>query len=132
MPINLTGYRKRNRWSTAKNGMGGNAWPVPGAERPRAADSERVGRLPHKVTQDISNDVWRWHGIGHDPEFVEATTAHPNVLHMAEALMGGPVKRPRRNRGIYSIFPRDPEGPASTLGPHMDANFSCGPTMCLP
>ena len=117
-------WPEENRWSTAKNWMGGNAWPVPGDERPGADDSERVGRLPHKLPQDISNDVWRWHGIGHDPEFVNATTAHPNVLHMAEALMGGPVKRPRRNRGIYSIFPRDPEGPASTLGPHMDANMT--------
>ena len=31
---------------------------------------------------------------------------------------------PRRNRGIYSIFPRDPAGPESGLGPHMDQNMT--------
>ncbi|HAO54371.1 MAG TPA: hypothetical protein DCR03_02105 [Gammaproteobacteria bacterium] len=117
-------WPKENRWSLAENWMGTSAWPGPDEKRPGAAKGERVGRLPHKLTQDISNDVWRWHGIGHDPEFVAATSAHPNMLYMAEALMGGPVKRPRRNRGIYSIFPRDPDGPESALGPHMDANMT--------
>jgi hypothetical protein len=28
-------------------------------------------------------------------------------LQLVEELLGGPVKRPCRNRGIYSIFPRD-------------------------
>ena len=112
------------RWSTADNWMGEGAWPRDEDARRGAEAGERVGRLPHKLTQDIANDVWRWHGIGHDPDFVNATTAHPNVLHMAEALMGGPVKRPHRNRGIYSIFPRDPEGDESNLGPHMDANMT--------
>ena len=117
-------WPEENRWSLAHDWMGDGAWPSPEDERPGASVGERVGRLPHKLTQDISNDVWRWHGIGHDPAFVAATSAHPNVLHMAEALMGGPVKRPRRNRGIYSIFPRDPDGPESKLGPHMDQNMT--------
>ena len=113
-----------NRWSLAKNWMGRGAWPTPEDERRGAAVGERVGRLPHKLTRDLSNDVWRWHGIGHDPTFVDVTSAHPSVLHMAEALLGGPVKRPRRNRGIYAIFPRDPAGPASKLGPHMDQSMT--------
>ncbi len=104
--------------------MGRGAWPTPEDERRGAAVGERVGRLPHKLTRDLSNDVWRWHGVGHDPAFVEVTSAHPSVLHMAEALLGGPVKRPRRNRGIYAIFPRDPSGPASKLGPHMDQSMT--------
>ena len=88
------------------------------------------------------NSQWRWHGLGHDPDFVADSSAHPSVLKLVEvrfqeknldfllknlnfrfknldfiiknlhfiikqALLGGPVKRPRRNRGIYSIFPRD-------------------------
>ena len=117
-------WPEENRWSLAKNWMGRGAWPTPEDERRGAAVGERVGRLPHKLTRDLSNDVWRWHGIGHDPAFVEVTSAHPSVLHMAEALLGGPVKRPRRNRGIYAIFPRDPSGPASKLGPHMDQSMT--------
>ena len=39
-------------------------------------------------------------------EFVSATSAHPNVLHVVESLLGGPVRTPNRNRGIYFIFPR--------------------------
>lgn len=117
-------WPEENRWGLAHNWMGGESWPGPLDPRQGADVGERVGRLPHKLTQDLSNDVWRWHGIGHDPDFVDATSAHPNVLYMAEAIMGGPVKRPRRNRGIYAIFPRDPDGPAAKLGPHMDANMT--------
>lgn len=117
-------WPEENRWSLGKDWMGGSEWPSPVEERPGAETGERVGRLPHKLTNDIANDVWRWHGIGHDPYFVSVTSAHPNVLYMAEALMGGPVKRPRRNRGIYSIFPNDPSQGPSKLGPHMDANMT--------
>ncbi len=113
-----------NRWGTPDNWMGRSPWPSVDVERAGAELGERVGRLPHKLTKDVSNDVWRWHGIGHDPAFVDATSAHPNVLYMAELLLGGPIKRPRRNRGIYSIFPRDLDGPASALGPHMDQSMT--------
>lgn len=113
-----------NRWGLANNWMGQGVWPSPEDERPGATVGERVGRLPYKLTQDISNDVWRWHGIGHDAAFVTATSAHPRMLYMVEALLGGPVKRPRRNRGIYAIFPRDRSGPESKLGPHMDQNMT--------
>ena len=113
-----------NRWALASDWMGDGAWPSPTDERLGADIGERVGRLPHRLTRGMSSDVWRWHGIGHDEEFVAATSAHPNVMYMAEALMGGPVKRPHRNRGIYSIFPGDPTGPESKLGPHMDQNMT--------
>ena len=113
-----------NRWGLAENWMGGGPWPSLEDERPGATAGERVGRLPYKLTRDRSNDVWRWHGIGHDPAFVAATSAHPRMLYMVEALLGGPVKRPHRNRGIYGIFPRDPEAPESMLGPHMDQSMT--------
>ena len=113
-----------NRWGLATNWMGYGDWPAPDDERPGATVGERVGRLPYKLTRDRSNDVWRWHGIGHDPAFVDATSAHPRMLYIVEALLGGPVKRPRRNRGIYAVFPRDPEAPASRLGPHMDQSMT--------
>lgn len=44
------------------------------------------------------------------------------MLYMIEALLGGPVKRPCRNRGIYSVFP-NPSKPGS-LGPHVDGNHN--------
>lgn len=111
-----------NRWGLTDNWMGNQPWPGPDDPRPGASQGERVGRLPFKLTQDRAEDVWRWHGIGHDPDFVSVSSAHPRVLHMQEALLGGPVKRPRRNRGIYAVFPRDPLEPSSLLGPHIDDN----------
>ena len=63
---------------------------------------------------------WKWHGLGHDPEFVKASSAHPNMLSVVEALLGGPVRRPRRNRGCYSVFPRSDGGAGMRLGPHND------------
>jgi hypothetical protein len=36
-----------------------------------------------------------------------ATTYTTLPLQLVEELLGGPIKRPCRNRGIYSIFPRD-------------------------
>ena len=117
-------WPKENRWGLAANWMGNGPWPSPKDERPGATVGERVGRLPYKLTRDRSNDVWRWHGIGHDPAFVAATSAHPRMLYMLETLLGGPVKRPRRNRGIYAVFPVDPEVPSSELGPHMDQSMT--------
>jgi hypothetical protein len=113
-----------NRWGLASNWMGSHEWPSAVAPRPGATVGERVGRLPYKLTRDVGNDIWRWHGIGHDPEFVTATSAHPNVLRMAELLLGGPVKRPKRNRGIYAIFPRAATDPETRLGPHMDQSMT--------
>ncbi len=115
-------WPRDNRWGLKDNWMGSHPWPGPTDPRPGANMGERVGRLPFKLTRDRANDVWRWHGIGHDPAFVEVSAAHPRVLHMVELLLGGPVKRPRRSRGIYALFPKDPSEPASRLGPHMDDN----------
>ena len=117
-------WPEENRWSLPENWMGDGAWPSPEEERAGANIGERVGRLPHKLTRDVGNYVWRWHGIGHDPAFVRATSAHPNVLYMVEALLGGPIKLPRRNRGIYSVFPRLPDDPETKLGPHMDQSMT--------
>jgi len=117
-------WPRDNRWGLADDWMGASSWPDLAQERPGATTGERIGRLPYKLTRDLSNDVWRWHGIGHDAAFVAATSAHPKMLHMVETILGGPVKRPGRNRGIYAIFPRDRSGSESRLGPHMDENIT--------
>ena len=44
------------------------------------------------------------------------------MLYMIDALLGGPVKRPCRNRGIYSVFPNP--GKRTSLGPHVDGNHN--------
>ena len=49
---------------------------------------------------------------------------HPRMLHVVEALLGGPVRRPRRNRGVYSVFPVS--GGKTRLGPHNDGNPTVG------
>lgn len=123
-------WPRENRWGTEQNWMGKELpWPgedsTPVGDGKAAVDASSsaiVGRIPHKTTADASSHVWRWHGIGHDPAFVNATSAHPNVLHMIEALLGGPVKRPYRNRGIYSVFPRDKNVGKAMLGPHVDGS----------
>ena len=117
-------WPEENRWGLTKNWMGNQSWPWSAEERAGANLGERVGRVPHKLTRDRGNYVWRWHGIGHDPGFVKATSAHPNMLHMVEAILGGPVKLPQRNRGIYSVFPQLPDDPETALGPHMDQNMT--------
>ena len=117
-------WLSENRRGLTYNWMGENLWPGPEDARPGATVGDRVGRLPYKLTRDRTNDVWRWHGIEHDPEFVACTTGHPNVMYMAEALLGGPIKKPHRNRGLYAVFPCDPEGPESILGPHIDQNMT--------
>jgi hypothetical protein len=63
----------------------------------------------------------KWTDIGGWPSFNDVTSAHPNVLSMVQALIGGPIKRPHRNRGIYPNFPSSSEG---GLGPHNDTQPS--------
>lgn len=60
---------------------------------------------------------WNWHALGSDPAWLAATSAHPNTLHVVEALLGGPIKLPTRNRGIYFMFPKSEPG---GLSPHHD------------
>ena len=87
-------------------------------EEIRDAEGRLYTRPPHQRTP---NSQWRWHGLGHDPEWLAVTSRHPNVLTMVETLIGGPVRRPHRNRGMYNIFPRSPpEDPTSLLSPHED------------
>lgn len=49
------------------------------------------------------------HLPGHHGHHWTLNDAHVYVayLQLVEELLGGPIKRPCRNRGIYSIFPRD-------------------------
>lgn len=80
------------------------------------ADIERVGRLIH------SN--WKMRspgraGIGTEPFLVDRIANHPNMLSVARAFLGGPIKPARRVRGIYAVFPKSPDA-AGRLGPHAD------------
>ena len=66
---------------------------------------------------------WTLHELGTDPEFLAATAHNPKALRVVEGLIGGPVKVPGRNRGIYAIFPMTDE---NALGPHVDSHtFEC-------
>ena len=61
-----------------------------------------------------------WHGaLGHDPEFLSATSHHPRMMHMVESLLGGPIRHSNRNRGVYVVFPR--AQPERKLGAHVDS-----------
>ena len=87
-----------------------------------AAESERVGRVNRGFPADYGPSSIRWSEIGWNPGYVDATTAHPNVLRMVQAFLGGPIKRPHRTRGQYVHFPssKQTEPPLHGLGPHSD------------
>lgn len=58
-------------------------------------------------------------------DFLGATSWSAAMLTLVEALIGGPVKRPGRCRGMYTIWPRRGEfesanAAGATLGPHVD------------
>lgn len=82
-----------------------------------------AGGLP--TTRELDdyrpNNVRKMGGLGKDARFVSATSAHPSVLGTAHSLLGGQLKIPDSNRGVYSIFPSSRPG-LSTLGPHHDNN----------
>ena len=79
-------------------------------------DVARVGRLIHTNWKMRSPGP---SGIGTEPFLVEAIANHPNVLAVAQAFLGAPIKPPRRVRGIYAVFPKHPAAPGR-LGPHAD------------
>jgi hypothetical protein len=82
------------------------------------AEAAAAGRANRAYPASYGEHVVNWTKIGGDPDFVEATCAHPRVLRMVESLVGGPVKKPHRNRGTYVHFPRSSEN--GGLGPHND------------
>ena len=82
-----------------------------------------AGGLP--TTRELDdyrpNNVRKMGGLGKDPGFVAATSAHPAVLRTVHSLLGGQLKKPDSNRGMYSIFPSSEHG-SGQLGPHHDNN----------
>jgi hypothetical protein len=92
-----------------------------------AAESVRVGRVNRGYPAQYGTHQIRWAEIGGHPGFTSATSAHPKVLQMVQALLGGPIKRPHRTRGQYVLFPQSrrvrstQQPPLFGLGPHSDA-----------
>ena len=77
-------------------------------------DALRVGLLARSNWKMRSRE-----GIGTEGFLVERIANHPAMRALAEAFIGAPVRRPRRVRGIYCIFPKTPES-AVRYGPHAD------------
>jgi hypothetical protein len=60
-----------------------------------------------------------WSGaLGHDPDFLAATSHHPRMMRAVESLLGGPIRTSNRNRGVYAVFPQS--APEQALSPHVD------------
>ena len=82
-----------------------------------------AGGLP--TTRELDdyrpNNIRKMGGLGKEQRFVAATSAHPAVMETVRLLLGGQVKRPASNRGIYSIFPSS-SASGGSLGPHHDNN----------
>ena len=79
-------------------------------------DVPRVGRLAHGNWKMRSPGP---RGVGTEGFLVEGIANHPNMIAMARAFLGTPIKPPRRVRGIYAVLPKSPEAPGR-LGPHAD------------
>lgn len=79
-------------------------------------DAERVGLFAHGGWKMRSRGP---NGIGAEAWLVDGIGNHPNMLAMAGVFLGEPVRRVRRVRGIYCIFPRRPPA-RGRLGPHAD------------
>ena len=80
-------------------------------------DAERVGLM-------AKNGNWKMrsrgeHGIGAEAFLVDRIANHPHMLALAQAFLGTPVKRVKRVRGIYCVFPKPPTTPGR-YGPHAD------------
>lgn len=96
-----------------------------------AAEARAVGRVMRAYPAGFEAGNIRWAKIGGDPEYVRATSGHPNVLRMVQTLLGGPIKRPHRVRGQYVHFPKTSERldhtpPLYGLGVHNDFQpFEC-------
>ena len=66
-----------------------------------AAEARAVGRVTRAYPAGYAAGNIRWAKIGGDPDYVRATSGHPNVLRMVQTLLGGAIKRPHRVRGQY-------------------------------
>ena len=77
-------------------------------------DAKEVGHLHRGNWKMRSN-----HGIGTEPFILNATANHPAVLRIVEQMIGKPVARSNRVRGVYVVLPK-PIDVAGGLGPHVD------------
>lgn len=79
-------------------------------------DHARVGLLAHGNWKMRSQGE---DGIGTEPFLVDRIANHANLRNVVKALIGPPVQRVRRVRGIYCVFPK-PVDAAGRYGPHSD------------
>jgi len=81
------------------------------------------GRL-HLGPPGTGNGGNLWWNTTSVPGFLDLYPHEPALLRTVEALIGGPVKRPNRSRGLYTIWPAGErsaeERAACELGPHND------------
>ena len=81
------------------------------------------GRL-HLGPPGTGNGGNLWWNTTSVPGFLDVYPHEPALLRTVEALIGGPVKRPNRSRGLYTIWPAGErsaeERAACELGPHND------------
>ena len=59
------------------------------------------------------------HGYGTEPFILEVTAQHPKVNDVVRSMIGHPVRKPTRVRGVYVVVPKPMER-EGRLGPHVD------------
>lgn len=80
------------------------------------ADARNVGLLQRGSWKQRSPGPV---GLGTHPTLLDYTVRHPSMTSVAKQLLGGPLRPPKRVRGIYAILPK-PKDATGSLGPHSD------------
>ena len=77
------------------------------------ADAEKAGHF--------RRGSWKMRSrkIGTEPFLVDKIANHPRMRQLVSLFIGEPVKRSKRVRGVYCIFPKPPNS-EGRLGPHGD------------
>lgn len=77
-------------------------------------DAEKAGLFGGGTWKMRSRD-----GIGTEPFFLDKIGNHPRMQKLVSLFIGEPVKRLKRVRGVYVVFPKPPDS-EGRLAPHAD------------
>jgi hypothetical protein len=69
-------------------------------------------------------------GLGAEPWLLDLTANHPNMHQVVTQLVGGPIRKSARTRGIYTIWPTSGHED-KTVGGHNDGRPGQLSAMCL-
>ena len=97
-------------------------WVDPARHEEWAANTSPAESVKGRRGLQFGGTQLKVHGAGLQQWMLDMIPRQPQMLATVEALIGGPVQPPLQNRGLYTVFPASPDGPAPSLGPHLDGH----------